>query len=340
MNRISDTKFFNFVNKKYNYNSKLSKINFKDYYIPSDLINDKLNNFKGYKYPLVTEIIEAVKSGKIIPCNFSESNNPKKINVNLHTDIKWPHAIFNLTGMDEKGNLIVMCDLSTKGKYQYAPTGELIFFNIPDIILFHMLMGAYITYKLESQPELSSNPSLVTKVAECYALINSKIIDNMFPIIQTSRTDWNKLQMILQSYCMEVMFDIPHDDAIKYALKSKLIQDKNAVMSESNFIMTNKDFTSSANYNDKFPIDILCDILCEEFPNFIKPTEFNANIFNMKFTQRMNKNSAFCLDHSISFIIMLLFGKASIGIYNDMLIKDYLSLASFDITKELAILCK
>ena len=60
----------------------------------------------------------------------------------------------------------------------------------------------------------------------------------------------------------------------------------------------------------------------------------------MKFTQRMNKNSAFCLDHSISFIIMLLFGKASIGIYNDMLIKDYLSLASFDITKELAILCK
>ena len=79
MNRISDTKFFNFVNKKYNYNSKLSKINFKDYYIPADLINDKLNNFKGYKYPLVTEIIEAVKSGKIIPCNFSESNNPKKI---------------------------------------------------------------------------------------------------------------------------------------------------------------------------------------------------------------------------------------------------------------------
>ena len=50
MNRISDTKFFNFVNKKYNYNSKLSKINFKDYYIPSELINDKLNNFKGYKY--------------------------------------------------------------------------------------------------------------------------------------------------------------------------------------------------------------------------------------------------------------------------------------------------
>ena len=45
MNRISETKFFNFANKKYNYNNKLSKINFKDYYIPSDLINDKLNNY-------------------------------------------------------------------------------------------------------------------------------------------------------------------------------------------------------------------------------------------------------------------------------------------------------
>ena len=43
-----------------------------------------------------------------------------------------------------------------------------------------------------------------------------------------------------------------------FSTKSRLIQDKNAVMSESNFIMTNKDFTSSANYNDKFPIDILC----------------------------------------------------------------------------------
>lgn len=340
MNRLSDTKFFNFANKKYNYNTKFSKINFKDYYISKELYIDRLNNFKGYKYPLIIEIIEAVKSGKIIPCNFSESNNTKKININLHTDIKWPYSIFNLTSMNEKGELVVMCDLSTKGKYQYAPTGELLYFNIPDIIFFHMLMGAYINYKLETDSQIASNYNLISKIAECYALINSKIIDNMFPIIQTSKTDWNKLQLILQSFCMEVMFDFSHEDAIKYAIKSKLIQDKNAVMSESNFIISNKTFTDNVNYNDRFPIDALCDILCEEFPNFIKPTEFNANIFNMKFTQRMNKNSVFCLDHSISFIIMLLFGKASIGIYNDMLIKDYLSLSSFDITKELALLCK
>ena len=340
MNRISDTKFFGFANKKYNYNAKLGKINFKDYYIPKELYIDHLNNFKGYKYPLVTEIIEAVKTGKIIPCNFSESNNTKKVNVNLHTDIRWPYSIFNLTSMNEKGELVIMCDLSTKGKYQYAPTGELIYFNIPDLIFFHMLMGAYINYKLETKPQIASNYNLISKIAECYAIINSKIIDNMFPIIQTSKTDWNKLQMILQTFCMEVMFDFSHEDAIKYAIKSKLIQDKNAVMSESNFIITNKTFTENVNYNDRYPIDALCDILCEEFPNFIKPTEFNANIFNMRFTQRMNKNSLFCLDHSMSFIIMLLFGKASIGIYNDMLIKDYLSLSSFDITKELALLCK
>lgn len=340
MNKLSETKFFGFANKKYNYSEKLSKIDFKDYYIPQDLYMDRLSNFKGYKYPFVNEVIDAVKTGKIIPCNFSESNNTKKINKDLHTDIKWPHSVFNLTGMNDRGELIIMCDLSFKGKYQYAPTGELIFFNIPDLIMFHMLTAAYVNYKLTTQPELSENALLVTKVAECYSLINSKIIDNMFPIIQTSNTDWNKLQMILQTYCMEVMFGISHENAIKYAMKSKLIQDKNAVMSESNFIITGKDFTSDVNYNDKYPIDTLCDILCDEFPNYIKLNEFNANIFNMKFTQRMNKNGVFCLDHSMSFITMLLFGKASIGIYNDMLIKEYLKLSSFDITKELAILCK
>lgn len=340
MNRISDTKFFNFVNKKFNYNDKLNKINFKDYYIPKELYIDRLSNFKGYKYPLVTEIIEAVKDGKIIPCNFSESNNSKKTNVNLHTDYKWPYSLFNLTGMNEKGELIVMCDLSTKGVYQYAPNGELVYFKIPDLIMFHMLMAAYVNYQLSVKPEITSNVNFISKIAECYALINSKIIDNMFPIIQTSNTDWSKLQLILQVFCMEVMFEVPHEDAIKYALKSKLIQDKTLIMGESNFIITNKDFTSTANYNEIFPIDILAEVLCEEFPNFIKPSEFNANVLSMKFTQRMNKNSIFCLDHSMSFITMLLFGKASIGIYNDMLIKDYLKLSSFDITKELAILCK
>lgn len=339
MNRLSDTKFFGYANKKYNYNDKLSKVNFREFYIPTELYIDRLNNFKGFKYPLVNEVINAVKDKKIIPCNFSESNSSIKLNKDLHVDINWPKSIYTLTGMDEKGELVIMCDLSTKGRYQFT-NGELIYFNIPDLIMFHMLMVAYIHYQLSIKPELSSNMVLISKIAESYALINSKIIDNMFPIIQTSNTDWNKLQMILQAFCMEVMFDVSHDDAVKYALKSRLIQDKNAVMSESNFIITDKNFTSTANYNDIYPIDVLCDILCEEFPNYIKPKEFNANVFNMKFTQRMNKNSVFCLDHSMSFITMLLFGKASLGIYNDMIIKDYLKLSSFDIARELAILCK
>ena len=66
INRLSDSKFFNFVNKKYNYNQTFQKLKFDEYKLPDNVIMDRLSSFKGYKYPFVDGVIDAVKQATAV----------------------------------------------------------------------------------------------------------------------------------------------------------------------------------------------------------------------------------------------------------------------------------
>ena len=87
MNRISETKFFNFANKKYNYNNKLSKINFKDYYIPSDLINDKLNNEKVLDVAYFRSLLYKYNVGDTITLKVYRDNSILDLKVKLDVSL-------------------------------------------------------------------------------------------------------------------------------------------------------------------------------------------------------------------------------------------------------------
>lgn len=333
INKLTESKFFSFLNKKYNYSQLFQKINFMDYKLPDDVIMDRLSAFKGYKYPFVDNVIEAVKTRKVIPCDFTISVTNKSAK-DLFIDSKLPRSMFSINGINN-GKIVNYVDLSIKGKYLKTPQGVISYYDIPDLSLYHLLSAAYVQLQLIEDPQLSTNKSFLTKVSESYALILSKIIDNMFPIISTSNTGYDKVFFLSMVFCLQNMFGVDKEDAMSNALKSKFISNPTILKNECLYYQTDKNFMSNVDYNTIYPLDNFCKIICEEY-EFIENDALKSENLNLFFVKRMNKNAIFALDSASAFINMLILGKASLGLFNDMIIKNYLQLASYDIVKEIA----
>lgn len=337
INRLSDSKYFDFSNKKFNFTRVFSKINWDEYRIPNEFIIDKVNTLKAFKYPLVEDIIKAVKNGKLILVDLNESPIASNKMGDIHLNYKFPKTIFNIQGIDENGEIIIYVDLSYKGKY--LKSGDIYtYYDIPDITLFHMLSAGYIQYKLVSNPNTSLNSDLYTKIAECYALIMTKIIDNMFPIISSDNTSASKLHFLSMCFCMENMFGIDKETACKYALKSKFVTDKFGVENETQYLMNNESFIGCDHVNE-YPIDKFCKIICQEYEH-IDEKSFTADLLHWKYNYRLGNAAVFCLDSASCFINMIYFGKYKLGIYNDFIIDQYLKIASGDIIKDIVQIIK
>ena len=338
VNKLSETKFFNIGNAKYDYLTSLSNINFKDYYIPEELYIDKIKNFKGFHYPLTSEIIKAIENKKIIPVDFSQANNTKCKVQDMRMETKWPSSVYNMEVMDENGEVVILMDLSAKGKYSVNPTTkELFYYTIDDTNLFAMCTAAYISYKLSAKPEIADNPDLYNLVGEAYALIMDKVFS---PMLSTnSVVDASKIHMLSYVYCLQSMFGINKDIAIKYALKSKFVTDKTSVSDSSYYYQSDDDIMIGCDYKTIYPIDRFCTIITKEF-TYITPTVCNPGKLAKQFDDWFNCNALFTLEHSKSFITMLVFSKYGIDIFNNFRLKNFLALASSDIVKELAIVVK
>ncbi len=326
INRLSDSKFFSYANKKYNFEKSLAKINWNNYIIPKDFIINRVKNFKSFKYPLVDSIISDVEKGILIPMDWTKSLDVKNSNIDLHLDYKLPNFMFNLNSINSENKIITFVDLSYKGKYMYGPTDKVnpTFYDINDLTFFHLMSAAYIQNKLATKPNLANNTEFNTKIADAYALIITKIVDNIFPIISTSSVDQNKLHFLAFAFCLENMFGVEKEDACKLAMKSSFVVDKVGVKN-STLYLNNEDFFTNVDYSTKFPIDKFCEIICNEF-EYIDQDAFNAQILSWKFCDRMTKNAIFALDSAQAFINMIYLGEASIGIYNDIMIKKYIEM--------------
>lgn len=326
INRLSDSKFFSYANKKYNFEKILSKVNWNNYIIPKDFIINKVKNFKSFKYPLVDTIISETEKNILIPMDWTKSLDIKNANIDLHLDYKLPNFMFNLNSINSDNKIITFVDLSYKGKYLFESNDKTnpTFYDINELSFFHLMSAAYIQNKLMSKPNICNNTEFTTKIADAYALIVCKIIDNIFPIISASVTDQNKLHFLAVAFCFENMFNLDKETACKLANKSTFVVDKNGVNNSLKYINSSDSFLN-VDYISKFPIDKFCEIICEEF-EYIDKNSFNADILSWKFCDRMTKNAIFALDSAQAFINMIYLGEASIGIYNDLLIKKYLEL--------------
>lgn len=335
INRLSDSKFFSVLNAKYNFSDMFKKVNFNDYIIPDSLIMDRLGSFKGYRYPFVDGVIEAVRSKKILPVDFGTPSNPKNTIGSIHDKYHFPRSIFNIHGVGNNGAIITYADMSSKGKYLMTPQGAITYYDIPDLTLYHLFSAAYVQYKLVTDVSLQSNRTLISKVGESYGLIVSKIIDNMFPIITTSNTSHAKVFFVCMVFCLQNMFGIDKETAMNIALKSKFIANKNDVMNECIYYQTDFDIMENVDNNTTFPLDNFCKVIVNEY-EFITEKAFDVGHFLPVFNKRLGTNAVFCLENTQAFINMLVLGKAYLGIYNDTMIKEFLKVAGFDIVKEIA----
>lgn len=341
INSLRHSKFFNNADKMFKFTDKMSKLNFADYYIPEDLYMGRIDSFKGYKMPFVKEVYDAIKSKRIIPVLLSESSNTKKNLPNLHLDAKFPQSIFNMNSYNDNGKVVSIVDLSYKGTYQRAPTGEIVYLDIPDLTMFYMSVAGYVNMKITEKPELTEYPNFFNIISETYALILSRIIDTTFLVASSSGIDYNKLFFLCNCFCLQNMFCMSKDKAVEYSLKMRMVVDKKGVIDNSLYIQTpDLDFMENGvDYITKFPLDSFCEILLKEYA-YINAKKFNAVTLMIKFNDKLTRNAVFCMESLTSFITMIILSKGSLGIYNDMMVKTYLDLQKDNILKELAQIVK
>lgn len=339
-NKLSETKFFNSSNQIFGFAKAMSKINLNDYKVPEELYKGRIDVFKGYKVPLAIEVYNYIKAGKIIPALFDESADTVKVHPNIHIDLKFPHSMFNVIGLNSKGEPVCYVDLSYKAKYDKDQLRNPIYLDIPDIHLFYMCLAGYINVRLAEDNSISKKTDFMSIISSTYSLILTKIIDNMFPVASSSNTDYDKLYFLCAQFCLEAMFKMSKEEASKYATKTAGIINKADVLDSSIYMHDNSLFFNNCDFVNKFPIDNFCEILCKEYPTHITAKNFNPSALMLKYSNRLTKNSWFALEHLGSFMNMLILSKGGLGIFNDSIIKRYLEIQSKDPLKELAILVR
>lgn len=333
LNRLSETKFFNLGNIKYDYGTTLSKVNFSKYKIPEEFYIDKVRNFKGFHYPMVNEIIKAIEDGHILLGDLNQSNDYNYKPQDMRLATHWPSSIYNMELMED-GEIKIFVDLSSKGKYSFNPnTKEAFYYEIDPTILFAMCTAGYISYKLTNNEDISRNISLVSTIAEAYALIMDKVFS---PLLSTNNViDTSKIHMLSYAYCLQSMFNLDKEMAVKLAMKSKFVVDKHGVEDTSYYCQSDEDIMSGCDYKSVFPIDRFCTIVTKEF-EYITDKICNPGKLAKQFDDWFNRNALFTLEHSKSFITMLVFCKYGIDIFNNFRLKTFLTLASGDIVKDIA----
>lgn len=341
-NTLNESKLFMGYKKKTNFMAKLAKANnIPDFYIPDELVNDRLGIFKGMKDVFVTDIIDAIKTKKIIPVDFREASIPTAKVKNLYDECRYPKNVFQLQSVNSEGKPCILFDLSCKGRYQKSPTGELVFYSISDDDLYDMALAAYIQYKLITDPFISNSPQFYTKIAEMYGLLLAKNLDSYLSISAISEVDHNKLYMLTQVFCMQNMFKVDKETAIKYAMKSRFVVNKEGVNDSSYYINhENEDIMKNCNYDTIFPIDNFVNLLCKEY-SYITPDKFNSGIMIVKWNNMYREGARYALEHSISFISLILYSVKGMDLANNYLIKQQLKLLSTNnIIKDLSSVIK
>ena len=333
-NTLNETKLFTGYKKKTNFQSKLANINIRDFYIPEELINDRIGIFKGMKDVYVSNIIEAIKSKKIIPVHFRETNKVNKT-INLFDDYKYPKNVYTLQSVNDRNETCILFDLSSKGKYQKGPSNELVFYAISDIDLYDLALAAYIQYKITTDLSISTSTLFYSKISELYGLLLSKNMDSYLSISAISQADQNKLYFLTQIFCMQAMFNVDKETAIKVAIKTKFIADKGSVLDSSYYVNHSElDIMTGVDFENIFPIDKFTEVICKEF-SYITPDKFNSGLMMIKWNNMYREGSMFALEHSISFINTIVYAIKGLDVVNNFVIKNQLKLISWDPLKEI-----
>lgn len=338
VNSLKNSKYFNIMNKKYDIEGTLQKTDMTKYFVPRDLYIGRIDIFKGYKLPFTKEIYEYVTKGKLIPVILSESYDTKKIYPNLILDKNLPNSMYTIIS-NQNGKLVCLVNTTSKGKYEKSKNGDIIYYDIPDLLLYYFLMAGYINLRLIEDPTISENSDFLSIVSSAYSNLLYRLIDADFLITSVSSENSSRLAMLCAAFCLQNMFGVPKDKAIKQAMKMKTVNNKDMVITNSIYINSDMDFMFSNTGNqNNYPIDNFAEVIRAEF-NYIKQEKFNPSLLLLKWCNKYTTNSTYAMENAFAFLNMLVLSLGSLGLYNDGLIKNFLKMEG-NILKDLSIVIK
>lgn len=333
-NRLSQCKFFSFADKMRGVSKTIMNTKYNEYLVPRNLYENRVDSFNTYRVPFVKEVIKYIKDEKILLVNLSEGSSATKVAPDVHITGNFPNSVFNITKVGNDGNMISLCDISYKGKYNRDDKGNVNYLSVSDPYLFYMSLGSYINLRMAEDISITEHSKFYETVATLYSLIMSKIIDNMIPVEASTNVDFDKLYFLANCFCLQNMFCMPKETAIDHALKMRQINDKTGIAGESYYVNSSDDFVNQADYNKIFPIDVFCTVLTKEYPGLMDAKKMNASTILIQFNKRFGKNGTFAIEHLGSFINFLVFSKGKLAIFNDFFTKQYLETGK-DFLKEI-----
>ena len=323
-NTLRTSRLFTTFDKTSGITKTLQTCKFEDYTVPKEFINSKLPEFNMFKVPFVKQVTDAIKDGRIIFVMLSEPTSSKSSKIDMHVDKSIPYQMFNIPITMKNGKKGIIVDLSYVGKYTRDKTNTIEYFSIPINHLFYMALCGYIILRIYEDPTISSNPTFYGTASQYYALMMSKIIDNIMPVEASSVVDFDKLYFLCNCFALQSMWLVPKDTAVKQALKLRQIRVSDDVLQNSCYINDSNANFMNCDYKDTFPIDIFCQVLHKEYPTLVDENKMNPGGLLLQYTRRFSKNASFSMEHSLSFInLLILSGEGELNIYNDYFIKQY-----------------
>ena len=302
MNKLSQTLTFQRISKALpSLKDQLNPANFPKYTIPINYYDSYFNIIGVKKYPLVQPTIKAAKAGKIRLLNHADpyNFNDKK---SILSD-----SLSTLVVPSKDGDYIVYVNAMKKTGYVRNVDKEPVGLKINEVSLHAYLQSGYISYLFaKKDAEITNNIKLQTLMAEFYASAMSYVIDKMYPISGENNAPV-RLNFLLAMYYLQVMCGYDLEKSLKIALTVKNVDpvvignDSRAFQSEQLVMKDFEDFLES--FKTEFP--------------FVKRDSVTLHSMVHAVQKYYGSSAMYAVEHSQSFMNMIMHARFGSGIYND-----------------------
>ena len=336
MNSLTTTKIYSLLDQVFNITAIFRNDNdkIKTYAVDRAEYDYLVQIAKTKKHDLTKYVVKELELGNLRPVFFAEAKDNKK-----NKAITFPTSISSVLVADRqnRGNIISYFDVSICAKYiRNKNTNDIESFSMDDGKFYGYAQRAFISrFITQHATSLDINPLFVKTVATCYAKLFTMVITGQYG--GNSKGDWmQRVNYIASVFCLQNFFGFDMEKARKFALSFSNVDSSYIYenckywnyfnVNDHRLLDMNVDTINSLYANQKEkpkPIDIFVTILSKEFSDMRREPLSYRNI-SYEYTKRYGQNAILALEHAESFINMLLQADVKTGMYNDLIIKNYL----------------
>lgn len=271
------------------------------YEIPSTFYDNWYKPLTAKKYPLVHATLEAAKAGLIHLFNFTDPYDISEKKTMLHPGIS------AILGLDNKKRLVSFVNAQAKAGFTRNIDKEPVGLKLDENSLYSYLQTGYTAVLINKKDrEVTDNVKLQQTLAELYALVLAKTVDNIYPV--TGELDAApRLNFLCALFYLQYHAGYDLEKAIKLALKIRIVDP---------VIVATKSRAMQQNILTMHKYDDFVQSLRTEFP-FINMKDFELRATVSAYTRLCGPASFFAIEHFQSFLNMVQNVALKTGIFFD-----------------------